>query len=157
MAKDFKAIRDELAKGSRLYKAFAEVDEILAVLEGHEQNVKELTTAVADKKAEMDKVTLAVNAGYESVKKSSTSADSIVAEATTQAAKIVADAETDAAAALQAAKDDANNVGDAIEAANGKLASINSQIAEATAALQKLNDAATAQKAALAGALSNLS
>ena len=51
---NIKALRTEIEKGKRTYKAFAEADETLESLEGLGQYHKEITAAIAKGKAEKD-------------------------------------------------------------------------------------------------------
>lgn len=90
MAENFKAVREDLAKGKRLYKLYEEADQAVAVLEGYDRYEKELKGEVAARTDELESVTTKLAKAKLSVKNAEDQAEQILTDARADAAKIIA-------------------------------------------------------------------
>lgn len=156
MADNFKAAKEEIARMARAYKAFEEADNALAVIEGYDQNVKELTGAIENSKAELADSQLQVTKGKKALADLKVQGEDIIAQAQAKAENLINDATKDAlkkTGDAQKALDALNNKRAAVQASVDALILKSEQ---AQADLDKVTAAVGQHKAALAGALSTL-
>lgn len=159
MAKDetpIAVVKDEIAKGMRAFKAFEHGEKVLAALEGLEQNEKELTKSIEEKKKEIADLDAVLNEHKNVLKIRAIEADEILVKARNDAQQIIIDAEGEAETIRVSANKKKDEVSEALKKADDKLAEVNAEIDNKQSELTKLNDAIAAQKAALAGALGSL-
>jgi chromosome segregation ATPase len=153
---EFAAIKAELEKGQRAYKAFENATAVFAALESADQNKKELDKAVTDAQAQLAGLTRQIDEAKEDLADVNLAAAAIIETAKADAHKIRTDAALAAEKKITAADAAVAAGGEAVAALQAEEKALAAKIATADKELRTIEAAVEKHKAALSGALSTL-
>lgn len=153
---EFAAIKAELEKGQRAYKAFEEATAVFAALESASQNKKELDKAVVDGKAALAALNIEIEEAKEDLADVNAQAAAIIESAKADAHKTRTDAALAAEEKIAGADAVVTAAGDAVDALKAEEKTLAAKIATADKELRTIEAAVEKHKAALTGALSTL-